>query len=332
MESTAIIRQPYRFTMAIHNMTVLQKRILTQIIKVLQKEMDLVERGTPIGQLALFANAALDTVVINIPKGSVAIDSNNYAKVKAAFKAFMGEEVEFVLPATNGKVKTQETILTRVIERVRWDNHSRHVTIYMHQAMAKELLKITGGYTKYLEDVMMKTNNSYTQRMYEFICHWRDLPVKTLTVKEFRQWLKLEDVYPDTWKLIQKVIKPPQKELKEIADVYFEFSTKKVGTAITHFNFIPKKRLTIEEASQEEMRDREYITQVLRLAFHFKKEHYEQLSEIIIPANFKAIKDKLEYINRYIIKANEEAKSGKRNKIGSVPDYVVTVLKQEFAS
>ena len=316
--------------MAIHSMSVLQKRVLTQIVKVLQDDMSKVEKGMAIGQLALFQSAQLETVVVNIPKSSLVLNSNNYTKYKNALKGMMGGVEEFILPATNGKEKSTVTVLTRFIERFRWDDHTRDIQVYMYEGVAKELLKITAGYTRMKESVMMETNNTYTQRLYEFICHWRDLPVKTMTVAEFRRWLKLEDVYPDTWKLIQKVIKPPQKELREISDVYFEFSTKKSGNTITHFNFIPKFAQTIDEETIELARKREWLTQALRIAFKFKDVHFAKIETRLVPANYKAIEEKLDYLNKYIIEAEKEARNGKRDRIGSVPDYVVTILVKEI--
>lgn len=331
MGDSEIIRQPYRFTMAIHKLSVLQKRVLTQIIKALQEEMGAVERGTPLLQLPLFTKMQLDTVVVRISKSSLVVNQNNYTKVKKALIDMMGDAEEFVLPATNGKEKATTTVITRFIERYKWDSHSKDIAIYMYSGVAEELLKITGGYTKYQESVMMLTNNSYTQRLYEFICHWRDLPVKSMSVLEFRNWLKLQDVYPDTWKLVQKVIKPAQKELKVIADIYFEFSVKKSGGVITHFNFVPKQRLTLEESEAQLLKQREWLINTLRIAFQFKDRHFTRIAGVLIPAFYKAITEKLEYLNEFVVEAQKQARNGHRETIGSVPDYVAGALLKEFA-
>ena len=70
-----IIRQPYRITMARWDFTVTQKRILTKMISSLQKEISLVDKDVPLGQLEIFSDPG-DSITLTIPLNDMVKESN----------------------------------------------------------------------------------------------------------------------------------------------------------------------------------------------------------------------------------------------------------------
>ncbi|TDH18063.1 hypothetical protein EXU57_24390 [Segetibacter sp. 3557_3] len=80
-----MIRQPYRITMARWDYTAVQKRILTMIISRLQKEISLLEKGLPIGQLDLFTSDN-NTVKLTFKLNDLVLNNNNYSHVKKALQ------------------------------------------------------------------------------------------------------------------------------------------------------------------------------------------------------------------------------------------------------
>jgi len=150
----------------------------------------------------------------------------------------------------------------------------------MHKATAQELIKISNGLTVYAQDVMYLTNNSRTQKIYEILSHWKDQEVWSVTVETFKEKLNIEDKYPLVADLIRYVIKPAEKELKKIGDIYFEFNITKGGTKILKLDFVIKHRKTLLLDENKVMRMREEITNLLRIHFGFKAQHFASLSQI----------------------------------------------------
>lgn len=328
----SIIRQPYRVTMAKWNYTAVQKRILTVMISKLQKEINSIEKGVPFGQLDLFKSADSETVEITFALSEVVHKSNNYSHVKAALDALQDNKIQFsiILPATKGKTskKPEEALyLTRLIERARITKYSREVTVYLHQATALELIKTSAGLTSYAKEVMFMTDNSHTQRIYEIISHWKDQDVMTYTIDDFKEKFGLTGKYPKTNDMIRNVIEPAEKELKEIADIYFEYSTTKEGKKITKINLAIKKRKVVEIGNEASARLKEDTVNMLRQHFAFKNEHFNEIKEILNnPRLIKQIREKLTNLHLHIKNVAKNPKTA----IYSVPEYVLTALKNEF--
>lgn len=277
-----IIRQPYRITMARWRFTVLQKRILTRIISAMQREIASIEKGTPIEQLRLFMTSE-NTIELTIPLNGLVKNSNNYTSVKKALQQLRKLDVEICLPHVKGSknMPEQELILTGLIERVVMRKHSRTITLTMHKATAAELVKVSHGLTCFSEEIMFMTDNPYTQKIYEIICHWKDKSVFTFSIDQFRKRLMLENKYPLTKDIVKHIIRPAEKELQEIGDIFFVFSPTKAGKTITHFNFAIKNRVSQKQEEQANIKVREQLVNILRIRFGFKEDQFQQIMPIL---------------------------------------------------
>jgi hypothetical protein len=334
IERYSLIRQPYRITMARWDFSVLQKRILTKIISKLQKEISLLERGAEFGQLELFKNSNddSDTIKLKFLLNEFVKDGNNYAQFKKAInqlRAFNIEIIKIVLPAVKSrkaKKPEEELILTGLIERAVIKRYARDITISLHKATAMELMKAANGLTVFAEDVMYETNNKYTQKIYELICQWKDIGVYTLTIAKFRELLVLENKYPETKDLIKKVIRSSEKNLKEIADVFFDFSATKRGNVITHFNFIIKTKAGLKKESEHLVIAKEDTINLLRQHFGFNRYHLDQIKEILNnPGNIPGLRYKL---TELAMISSDRKKNCQ--PIYNIPAWVIASIKKEF--
>ena len=282
-----IIRQPYRITMAKWDFTVTQKRILTKIISLLQKEISLVAKGMPIGQLEIFSN----------------VDDSIKPEV--------------------------ETILTGLIERAVLTKHSRNVTVIIHKATAQELVKATNGLTQFAEEVMYRTDNSYTQKLYELISHWKDKEVFSISPDDFREKLSLTDKYPLIKDLIRRIIKPAEVELKEIADVFFIFNTSATGRKITKFNFVIKHKKTLHQDELNQIRLRDDNIHLLKAHLGFRSDHIDSIADILYSNDLIGeLRNKIIELYAYV----QEAARTPQTAIKKVPEYIIRSLKNEFDS
>lgn len=324
-----IIRQPWRITMARWNYTVIEKRILTKIIAKLQKEIAAVEKGLPIEQLSIFKGS--DTVQLSFPLVELVDNHNNYSIVKKALHKLRGIDVsiKIELPEVKGKKNkkpVERTVLTGLIERAEVQKYERTVKIRLHSLVAIELLNTFNGLTYLAEDVMYLTNNSYTQKIYEILSHWKDKEVYSLSVENFREKLLLENKYAETRDLIKWVIKPAEKELAAIGDIYFVFKPTRPGKKIIAFNFIIKHRKQLEAENKLSEKLKENTIQLLRINFGLKEEHFSQLTPLLQDQNkIPLIREKIVQLS---IVMQEKKKKGE--KIISLPHWTTTSILNHF--
>lgn len=332
VENYSLIRQPYRITMSMWNYSVWQKRILTKIISRLQRDITLLERGVEFGQLELFKNSNDDTVRLTFLLSDFIKNSNNYAQFKKAINQLRSVNVEIVriiLPAVKSrkaKKPEEEVVLTGLIERAVIKKYARNITISMHKATAMELMKVANGLTVFAEDVMYETNNKYTQKIYEIICQWKDIGVYTLAITKFRELLALKDKYRDTKLLVRDIIRPVEKELKKIGDVFFDFSETKKANVITHFNFIIKTKVLMKKESEHLLIVKEDTINLLRQHFGFKGHHLKQIEWILNePGNIPTLRGKITELS---LKLADRKLNGQ--SIKDIPAWTIAGIRNEF--
>jgi plasmid replication initiation protein len=332
IENYSLIRQPYRITMSMWNYSVWQKRILTKIISRLQRDITLLERGAEFCQLELFKSSDDDTVRLKFLLTDFIKDGKNYAQFKKALNQLRSVNVEIaqiVLPAVKSKKAKkpeEELILTGLIERVVIKKYARNITITMHKITAMELMKVANGLTVFAEDVMYKTDNKYTQKIYELICQWKDIGVYVLTIAKFKELLVLGNSYPEPTELIRRIIRPAEKELKLIGDVFFDLSVTKSGRVITHLNFIIKSKASESNESNYYIRVKEDTIHLLRQYFGFKQHHIKQIEAILDNINtLPAFRTKITELS---LKLSERKRICQ--PVQNVPAWVIASIKNEF--
>lgn len=332
IENYSLIRQPYRITMSMWNYTVWQKRILTKIISRLQQDINLLERGVEFGQLELFKNSDDDTVRLKFLLTDFIKDGNNYAQFKKALNQLRSVNVEIariVLPSVKSrkaKKPEEELILTGLIERAVIKKYARDLTITMHKVTAMELMKVANGLTVFAEDVMYKTNNKYTQKIYEMICQWKDIGVYVMTISKFKELLVLGNSYPEPKELIRRIIRPAEKELKLIGDVFFDLSVTKSGRSITHLNFIIKIKSSLKNENDYHIRVKEDTIHLLRQHFGFKQPHIDQIEAIL--DDFNNLSSFRTKITELSLKLSERKRNG--IPVRNIPAWAIASLKNEF--
>ncbi len=216
--------------------------------------------------------------------------------------------------------------MTGLIERAVIKKYARDVTISLHKATAMELMKVANGLTVFAEDVMYETNNKYTQKIYELICQWKDIGVYSPPVDKFRELLVLDNKYPETKDILKKIIRPCEKELKTIGDIFFDFSVTKSRNAITHFNFIIKSRSLLKKESDHQAVMREDTINLLRQHFGFKTHHLEEIKAILDDAgNIPGVRSKLTELA-----LSASGRNQSRQPINNIPAWTIASIRNEF--
>ena len=253
MNKPVQIIQPNQITNARYEFTALQKNIIYEIIGVLQKHMSNEERI----DMDLFNNFIISLDVNSLVKGT------NYKPVWDAAEKLQNVSFKFDYNAKDGKHRRSAVLVTTV-------NHkygSGSVEIRINQDAIPVLLYIGKGFTQYQKTIAITLRSVHAKRMYELCNRWKDQGGFIMTLKEFRQTLNIEKKYGKIYDLKNRVLDTAQKELKQSADVWFEYEMKKVSSR--SFNVIQFKILNQKNIPGQEDKSGIYSSVVRFLSFTY---------------------------------------------------------------
>jgi plasmid replication initiation protein len=130
-------------------------------------------------------------------------------------------------------------------------------------------------------DVMSSLRSLYAMRIYEILAHWKDQESLKLSLDQLRNMLGINDSLLQTKEFIRKVINPASQQLSQQADIYFQAYKVYSGKRITHLNFRIIQRKNEKEQEQINLRLREQVTNILRIRFGWKQEHFQQITNML---------------------------------------------------
>lgn len=103
-------------------------------------------------------------------------------------------------------------------------------------ALKPFLLNLKGNFTEYYLSNVMNLKSNYAILTFELLSQSRDIGYRNITIKEYREFLKIPDSYlnADVLRLLKKV----QKEIRERTNLQFNFAMKKMGKPFHSINFV----------------------------------------------------------------------------------------------
>ncbi len=212
--------QPNNVTSAKYNYSEIEENILTLMVGSLQNHMLKVNTI----QKDLFG---LPMISINT---SEATKTNKAAYLKAA-ESLMKKTFSFNWKSpVDGKNRRSTGVLVSAFHNV---INTSYVEITINTWAIPYLLywgKGVGG-TIFNKTIALTLKGQYAKRLYKLCKRWEDVGGFTISIKEFRQMLSLDKRYLRNTDLRNGVLNRSQKELKENADVYFNYTLAKVGSS-----------------------------------------------------------------------------------------------------
>ena len=243
-------KQSNVITTARYDYNLWEKRILYKIIERMVVD---IKRG--VTEEDLFNNR-----IIHIPLRSILIDNskhnNNLHNLKRAAKSIMTRLFEIVV---NEGQENEEWEVFSFIYHCAIKNDTISVSVTPN--MMPHLIDLSRNFTRYSPFVAMILRSTYSQRMYEFCCRYRDTGHWHISVEDLKFMMKLENKY-DTYGVFKKfVLDVAQKELQELynsneSDVCFVYDELKTKRAVTHLHIRIKakeKNKGVEESTAEEL-------------------------------------------------------------------------------
>ncbi|MCT7465423.1 replication initiation protein [Aliarcobacter cryaerophilus] len=116
-------------------------------------------------------------------------------------------------------------------------------------ALKPFLLNLKENFTSYYLSNVMNLKSNYAILTFELLAQARNQGYRNITIKEYRELLKIPDSYlnADILRLIKKV----QKEIRDRTNLQFDFAFKKMGKAFHSINFVVKNNKKVAGVTYE---------------------------------------------------------------------------------
>ena len=116
-------------------------------------------------------------------------------------------------------------------------------------ALKPFLLNLKENFTSYHLSNVMNLKSNYAILTFELLAQARNQGYRNITIKEYRELLKIPDSYKnnDVLRLIKKV----QKEIRDRTNLQFDFAFKKMGKAFHSINFVVKNNKKVAGVTYE---------------------------------------------------------------------------------
>lgn len=318
-EIMTMIKQPNRVTSAKYDYTLLQQKVMLFILKQLQEPINelVKDKQKTVQQLELFR--ASDYVEINIPLKEISKSPSEYKELVQTIQAL--RKIDLVFEKKDASSGVSVTVYTGLILEtiVPQSKYKPSVKITMNHDVAKALVNIDGGYTKYAFEIAFNAKSKYTSRIYQLISRWKDKGGYTVSLDAFRDWLVLGDKYKDWRDLKRRVLDPVREELLACSsDVWFEVDAVKESTIIKSLRF---KIITSAERTHD-LKLKDNVINMMKMHFNMNGESIDQLRAILsLPVLMPEFQMKLQELH---------SEMNKRGNIDNVPAYVVASMKNHF--
>jgi len=197
------------------------------------------------------------------------------------------------------------------------------------------LLKLKEKFTAYSLQIAVKFDSAYSIRIYELLKQYEKLGTRSISVKELRAFLGISDKeYKKYYDFKRRVIFKAYKELKEKADIYFEFEEKKKGRKIEEIVFYIHKNPNFKEERIEVKENVKPEIKVIKEKPILKVQNEELLDKIKEYTNLTD--DKLKkifnsYDEKYIKEIfNLTLKKYEEGKIDNLTAFFLAGLKENY--
>lgn len=302
MEKKTVIKQSNNVTNSLRDFTLYQEKFYMCIMAFLQDAIEFSFTKRDYNQLDLFRSDG-NSIDIDIPLRYIS-KPREYPDVKASILKMVDKTVMFRYVDDMGESRIYKSSIFSADIPEKGD-YKGIVKISMQKKVADYLIKIAKDargvpiqYTKYTLQTAMSLKFLYSPKLYILMSSWRAKGSFYYSKEELYGFLSvdLKTAYPI---FKRNILKKAHKELKEVADVYFEFQEVKEGKAVKGVNFTVYDR---GEMNKDYQTKTESIKSILKLHFSFKEQDIQDIHHVFAEEafNYGVVMQKLQYIKEYI--------------------------------
>lgn len=220
--------QSYIFTTAIYDFNVYEKRVLYNLVKLAQSQIEGVKLSESLYRID---HAYKEYVLIELPMSDFLTDGDdkNHSRIKAALKSLHQKTFtysddgvwECFSIIANPRIRLRSSKVSFIVDARVWD----------------VLLDFSRGFSRYDLEVAFALESCYSMRLYEMMAGQRD-PI-AYSIESLRKEFGLEDKYRLNKDFIRRVIESAKNELDSKSPVTFTYRPLKDGKKITRILFFP---------------------------------------------------------------------------------------------
>lgn len=175
------------------------------------------------------------------------------------------------------------------------------------------LLQLKKEFTSYQLQNVITLKGSYSIRLYELLKQYEALKERVFEVKELKELLGVEKMYPAYGNFKQRILLPSQEELGEKTDIYFNFEEIKYRRSVKRIKFsIHKQGLKMNNVDER-------ITSLNEELIQRDFPLYERINEMVAKYGYSV---DYKTVQRWESLAKERWKSSYFNKLLGLIDEV----------
>lgn len=182
------------------------------------------------------------------------------------------------------------------------------------------------GGTIYNKTIALTLKGQYAKRLYKLCKRWEGKGGFSMSIEDFRKMLHIENKYILNGDLKKRVLEKSKKQLKEKADIYFEYSLEKIGGSRS-YNQINLKIFGNNKNVRQDKKTEIYqiVYNIIALAFPV----YKSSKAVDITDKLADNPDTLEQAYRRLTKLRNELNSGEKDLI-DVIRLIKHILKTDY--
>ncbi len=155
------------------------------------------------------------------------------------------------------------------------------VGIMFSNPIVPYLTNLTIEFTKYLKSDLVGVTSHYTIRFYEFICQYRSIGKREISIESLRYMLNLGNKYPAVGDLKRWVIDIAINEINEKTPMKVQYKLRKTGRKYTHLLLTFKEQAKTRDVTPKKKHDTDDLTDAERQIVTGHVKQYIETKKII---------------------------------------------------
>lgn len=158
----------------------------------------------------------------------------------------------------NSYEKTTKKLKTRWIQAAIYLDDEGIIKLRFAKDIIPYLNQLNSHFTSYALAEVIQLTSAHAYRLYELLIQYRKIGKREIAVDDLRRWLDLGEKYNVLYDLKRRVIDPAIRQINERTPYQVNYSQKKSGRTVTHFQFSFSKQEDKKSKSKQKTRKNRY--------------------------------------------------------------------------
>lgn len=307
--------QPYTVTMAKHQLSAIELRIMSLVLLKLKNEqyadLDAKKNGDVRDVSDLFDSYKQVRI-----KSANAVVCDNHKQVKSALSRLRKRDIE-----TSSVIDGKKGVwIDGLISRGFYSEDGGEIIIEMSPSLFPRLIEVSNGYTEFGLKFMFSTKSAHAIRWYQIASNWLKKGVFSLSKDDIIELFKIQGKYNDAKNFRRYILKNPLDEINksEHSNIHIKIiKTHKKGRNVVGYTFsVTEKEKTKAIEPQKEMPE---------LLVQYIVKHWQAIEHWSLKCNLDSAKIK-EKLNQRGVPADV---TNQRHFDNMTNKYLATILVKD---